>query len=327
MKPTLLVLAAGLGTRYGGLKQIDAIGPYGQTIIDYAIYDGIRAGFGKVVFVIRHYFEEAFREKVSRKFDGFVEAAYAYQELDAGLGSYPLPPEREKPWGTGHAVLVSREAIQEPFAVVNADDYYGRRALQAMVDFLAGTEGLSVEGVPPSNRGQDARDTQPRPGRTGPNDYAMVGYTLKSTLSEHGTVTRGVTECDENMFLKRVVERKKIEKTAGGIRYFDPDGTPHPLTGDELVSMNLWGFQPSIFGRIESQFARFLAEHGHEKNSELYMPSVVDELVTGGKATVKVLPTEEPWFGVTYRADKALATACIRQLIDKGIYPERLWNR
>jgi NDP-sugar pyrophosphorylase family protein len=301
MKPTLLVLAAGLGTRYGGLKQIDAIGPYGQTIIDYSIYDGIRAGFGKVVFVIRHYFEEAFREKVSRKFDGFVDTAYAYQELDAGLGGFTLPPDRQKPWGTGHAILVSREAIQGPFAVVNADDYYGRRSLQAMVGFLTGSGG--------------------------PNDYAMVGYTLKNTLSEHGTVARGVTECDERMFLQRVDERKKIEKTADGIRYFDPDGTPHPLTGEEFVSMNLWGFQPSIFEFLESQFARFLAEHGREKNSELYIPFVVDELVTGGTATVKVLHTDEPWFGVTYRADKSIATACIRKLIDKGIYPERLWNR
>ena len=300
MKPTLLVLAAGLGTRYGGLKQIDAIGPHGQTIIDYSIYDGIRAGFGKVVFVIRHHFEEAFREKVSRKFDGVVEAAYAYQELDAGLGGFSLPPDREKPWGTGHAILVSREVIREPFAVVNADDYYGRTSLQAMVGFLT------------------------NPGR--PNDYAMVGYTLKNTLSEHGTVARGVTEYDDHRFLKRVVERKKIEKTPDGIRYFDPDGTPHPLTGDEIVSMNLWGFQPSIFDHIETQFARFLTAHGHEKNSELYIPFVVDELVTGGAATVKVLHTEEPWFGVTYRADKSLASACIRKLIDQGIYPERLWD-
>jgi NDP-sugar pyrophosphorylase family protein len=301
MKPTLLVLAAGLGTRYGGLKQIDAIGPYGQTIIDYSIYDGMRAGFGKVVFVIRHYFEEAFREKVSRKFDRFVEAAYAYQELDACLDGFPLPPEREKPWGTGHAILVSRELIQGPFAVVNADDYYGRRSLQAMVGFLTDSGG--------------------------PNDYAMVGYTLKNTLTEHGTVARGVTECDENMFLKRVVERTGIKKTADGIRYFDPDGTPHSLTGDEPVSMNLWGFQPSIFEFLQSQFARFLAERGHEKNSELYIPFVVDKLVTGGTATVKVLRTDEPWFGITYRADKSIATACIRRLIDQGIYPERLWDR
>ena len=301
MKPTLLVLAAGLGTRYGGLKQIDAIGPYGQTIIDYSIYDGIRAGFGKVVFVIRHYFEEAFKAKVSSKFEGFVEAAYAYQELDTCLGTFPLPPDREKPWGTGHAIFASQKVIDGPFAVVNADDYYGRDSLKKIASFLTGGGG--------------------------PNDYAMVGYTLKNTLSEYGTVARGVAECDEHMFLTRVVERKKIEKTATGVRYLDADGTPHALTGNELVSMNLWGFEPSIFGFLESQFAKFLAEHGHEKNSEMYIPSVVDQLVTSGRAAVKVLHTEDPWFGVTYRADKSIATACIRKLTDEGVYPERLWGR
>jgi NDP-sugar pyrophosphorylase family protein len=300
MKPTLLVLAAGLGTRYGGLKQIDAIGPYDQTIIDYSIYDGLRAGFGKVVFVIRHYFEEAFREKVSRKFEDFVDMAFAYQELDACLDGFPLPPEREKPWGTGHAILVSHRIIDEPFAVVNADDYYGRDSLQAMVGFLTG-------GV-------------------GPCDYAMVGYTLKNTLSEYGTVARGVAECDDRMFLKRIAERKGIEKTAGGFRYLDADGTPHGLTGAEPVSMNLWGFQPSIFGFIESQFAAFLAEHGSQKDAELYIPTVVDALVTGEQACVKVLPTDAPWFGVTYRADRSLAAASIRKLIDSGVYPERLWS-
>ncbi|MBM4027013.1 MAG: nucleotidyltransferase [Planctomycetes bacterium] len=300
MKPTLLVLAAGLGTRYGGLKQIDAIGPYDQTIIDYAIYDGLRAGFGKVVFVIQHYFEDAFREKVSRKFEGFVEMAFAYQELNACLGDFVRPADRDKPWGTGHAILVSHGIIDEPFAVVNADDYYGRDSLGAMVGFLTGG--------------------------TGPTDYAMVGYTLKNTLSEHGSVARGVAECDDRLFLKRIVERKGIEKTANGARYRDPDGTPHPLTGDEPVSMNLWGFQPSIFGFLEAQFAGFLAEHGREKNAELYIPTVVDKLVTGGIATVKVLPSNAPWFGVTYRADKALATASMRQLIEAGVYPERLWD-
>ncbi|OHB67250.1 MAG: nucleotidyltransferase [Planctomycetes bacterium RBG_13_62_9] len=301
MKPTLLVLAAGLGTRYGGLKQIDAIGPHGQTIIDYSIYDGIQAGFDKVVFVIRHYFEEAFKEKVSSKFDGFVEAAYTYQELDACLGDFALPPDREKPWGTGHAILVSREAIDGPFAVVNADDYYGPDALKTIVEFLTQV--------------------------TAPNEYAMIGYTLKNTLSDHGTVARGVAQCDERIFLQRVVERKGMERTADGVRYIDPDGTPHMLTGDESVSMNLWGFQPSIFDHIRSQFTRFLKEHGHEKSSELYIPSVVDDLVTSGKATVKVLRTDDPWFGVTYRADSSMATASIRKLIDEGVYPEKLWSR
>jgi NDP-sugar pyrophosphorylase family protein len=300
MKPTLLVLAAGLGTRYGGLKQIDAIGPHDQTIIDYSLYDGLRAGFGNVVFVIRHYFEEAFKEKVSRKFDGFVETAYAYQELDAGLEDFPLPPDREKPWGTGHAILVARETIRGPFAVVNADDYYGRESLRKMAGFLTGGAG--------------------------PSGYAMVGYTLKNTLSDYGAVARGVAECDERMFLTRVIERKKVEKTATGVRYLDADGTAHALTGEELVSMNLWGFQPSLFGFLESQFAQFLAEHGQEKSSELYIPFVVDRLVTGGQATVKVLPTEDSWFGVTYRADKSVATACIRRLTETGVYPERLWE-
>ena len=299
MKPTLLVLAAGLGTRYGGLKQIDAIGPYGQTIIDYSIYDGLRAGFGKVVFVIRHDFEEAFKEKVSRKFEGFVEAAYAYQELDACLGDFPLPPDREKPWGTGHAILVCRDAIQGPFAVVNADDYYGRESLQKIVGFLTGrcrAERLCHGRIHAQEHLERIRDRR-----------------------------RGVAECDERMFLERVVERKKIEKTATGARYLDADGTPHALTGDEPVSMNLWGFRPSLFGFLESQFAEFLEEHGHEKDSELYIPFVVDRLVTGGQATVKVLPTDDPWFGVTYRADKSIATACMRQLIEAGVYPERLW--
>jgi NDP-sugar pyrophosphorylase family protein len=301
MKPTLLVLAAGLGTRYGGLKQIDAIGPYGQTIIDYSIYDGIRAGFGKVVFVIRHYFEEAFREKVSRKFEDFVEVAFVHQELDTCLGNFPPPSNRSKPWGTGHAILASREAIQGPFAVITADDHYGRRSFQTMVDFLTGA--------------------------IGPNDYAMVGYTLKNTLSEHGGVARAVIECDSRLFLRRIVEHKKIEKTAEGVRSVDEDGTPHVLTGDELVSMTLWGFQPSIFAHLQSQFARFLREHGHDGGGELYIPSVIDEVVTAGAATVRVLRTDEPWFGITYRADKPLVAASIRKLINAGIYPERLWDR
>ena len=213
MKPTLLVLAAGLGTRYGGLKQIDSVGPNGETLIDYSIYDGMTAAFGKVVFVIRHYFEDAFKAAVSSKFDRFVEVALAYQEMESRLGDFPPPADREKPWGTGHAILVAEEAINEPFAVINADDYYGPNSLKAIADFIG--SGVSSR------------------------QYAMVGYTLRNTLSKHGAVARGVTECDERMFLKRIVERKKIEKTPTGARYLDPDGTPHALTGDEIVSMNL----------------------------------------------------------------------------------------
>ena len=302
MKPTLLILAAGLGARYGGLKQIDPVGPNGEIIIDYSIYDAINAGFGKVVFVIRHYFESAFREKIGSKFDNLVETAYAYQELDACLDGVEPPKDRDKPWGTGHAMLVAADVVGEPFAVVNADDYYGPGSFKTMARFLTDKD-LSCD------------------------DYAMVGYTLSDTLSEYGPVSRGVCQCDGQMFLRRVVERKKVEKTATGVRYFDDDGSEHLLTGDEIVSMNLWGFQPSIFHHFQSHFRRFLEEQGNDESSELFIPTVVDEIVEKGKATVKVLRTDDAWFGVTFRRDAATAARCIRQLIDQGIYPENLWGQ
>lgn len=300
MKPTLVVLAAGLGTRYGGLKQIDAVGPNGETIIDYSIYDAMQAGFGKVVFVIRHYFEDAFREKVSSKFDRAVKTAYAYQELDACLGDFQPSADRDKPWGTGHALLVARDVVDEPFAAINADDYYGPNSFSTILRFITT---------------KDAK----------PNDYAMVGYTLRNTLSDYGAVSRGVCECDEKMFLKRIVECKKIEKRADGARYFDGDGTAHPLAGDEIVSMNLWGFQPSVFDYFQSSFDSFLRDQGDQDSAELLIPSVTDDLIQSGKATVKVLRTDDSWFGVTYRQDRSIATECVRKLIDRGIYPERLW--
>jgi len=301
MTPTLLVLAAGLGTRYGGLKQIDSIGRNGETIIDYSVYDSIRAGFGRAVFVIRRSFAEEFREKVSSKFDKLIETAYAYQEMDACLGDFKLPNGREKPWGTGHAILVCRDLIHEPFAVVNADDYYGAHSLGIMADFLATKDVAST-------------------------DYGMVGFVLRNTLSEYGPVSRGVSQCDEHMMLKKVVERKKIEKTSDGARYLDPDGQPHPLAGDEIVSMNLWGFLPSVFPRLQAQFDRFLRDRGAEPKAELFIPSVVDALIGSGKATVKVLRTDDTWFGVTYRPDRDIAVRCMRRLIEAGVYPERLWG-
>jgi len=301
MTPTLLVLAAGLGTRYGGLKQIDSIGRNGETIIDYSVYDSIRAGFGRAVFVIRRSFAEEFREKVSSKFDKLIETAYAYQEMDACLGDFKLPKGREKPWGTGHAILVCRDLIHEPFAIVNADDYYGAHSLGIMAGFLATKDVASM-------------------------DYGMVGFVLRNTLSEYGPVSRGVSQCDGHMMLKKVVERKKIEKTSDGVRYLDPDGQPHPLAGDEIVSMNLWGFLPSVFPHLQAQFDRFLRDHGAEPRAELYIPSVVDALLGSGKATVKVLRTDDTWFGVTYRPDRDIAVRCMRRLIGDGVYPERLWG-
>ena len=301
MKAALLVLAAGLGTRYGGLKQIDAVGPNGETIIDYSVYDAMKAGFGKVVFVIRHYFEDAFRDKVSARFDNFVKIAYAYQEIDSCLGDFEPCAGREKPWGTGHAILVARDVIEGSFSVVNADDYYGPNSFKTILDFISAPD-------------------------TADNEHAMVGYTLRNTLSDYGVVSRGVCDCDSRMFLKKIVERKAIKKTADGARYFDPDGTEHQLRGDETVSMNLWGFQPSVFEHFKSHFDRFLEIHSGQTDAELLIPSVADELITSGKATIKVLHTDDPWFGVTYRQDNSVARRCIRELIDKGVYPERLWD-
>jgi UTP-glucose-1-phosphate uridylyltransferase len=302
MKPTLLILAAGLGTRYGGLKQIDPIGPNGEIIIDYSIYDALHAGFGQLVFVIQHCFEDAFKRKIGSKFDKRIETSYAYQELNAGLDGFVPPADRERPWGTGHAVLVAQDVIHEPFAVINADDYYGPGAIRTMAEFLARTD---LSG----------------------NDYAMVGYTLRDTLSEYGPVSRGVCECNDQMFLRRVIERQKIERTATGIRARDSDGMERSLTGAEIVSMNLWGFQPSVFDYLQARFRRFLTEHGSDKTAELYIPTVVDELVESGKARVRVLHADDPWFGVTFRRDAAIAAACLRKLIDQGLYPENLWGQ
>jgi hypothetical protein len=315
MKPTLLILAAGLGTRYGGLKQIDPVGPNSEIIIDYAIYDAINAGFGKLVFVIRHYFESAFKEKIGSKFDNLVETAYAYQEVDTCLGDFEPPKDRDKPWGTGHAILIAGDIIHEPFAVINADDYYGPNSFRTMAQFLA-TPAYAGVNLSPRKRGDLSC-----------NDYAMVGYTLKDTLGEYGPVCRGVCQCDEQMFLRRVTERRNIESTATGARYFEDDGTERFLSGNEIVSRNLWGFQPSIFHHLKVHFQRFLKERGGERNSELFIPTVIDELVEEEKVTVKVLRTNDKCFGVTYRRDAPIATRFIRQLIDQGLYPEDLWEQ
>jgi UTP-glucose-1-phosphate uridylyltransferase len=309
MKPTLLILAAGLGTRYGGLKQIDSVGPNGEILIDYAIYDAVKAGFGKLVFVIQHYFERAFKEKIGDKFSGIVQTAYAYQELDACLDGFEPPKDRSKPWGTGHAVLVARDVIHEPFAVINADDYYGPHSFETMARFLSREDASHSE-------------------------YAVAGYTLKDTLSEYGAVCRGVCRCGEGprpaqnqeMFLREIVERKGVERASGRVRYCDDNGTEHFLTGDEIVSMNLWGFQPSIFDYLQSHFRRFLREHGSKNSAELFIPTVIDALIRGGEVTVEVLRCDERWFGITYRRDATIAARCIRKLIADGLYPENLWE-
>ena len=297
----MLIIAAGMGNRYGGLKQIDPVGPNGQIIIEYSMFDAIAAGFDKIVFVIRRYFEDAFKEKISKKLENKVKTAYAYQELDSCLGGFAVPSGRRKPWGTGHAVLVAEESIAGPFAVINADDYYGPNSFKTMKHHL-GTTAADCE-----------------------NEYAMIGYTLRNTLSEYGAVCRGVCQCDEQMLLKRIVERIGVEKQGDGARCLDEMGKPMLLTGDEVVSTNFWGFHPSVFGHLERLFRNFLDESGQDMTAEFYIPTAVDTLIHNGSIRVKVLPAKDNWFGVTYRQDMPAARKCIRELIDKGVYPERLW--
>lgn len=300
-KPTLLVLAAGIGSRYGGLKQMESVGPGGEVVLDYSVYDALRAGFEKIVFVIRHDIENDFREIVGRKYEGRAKVHYVFQELNLLPSGCVVPKERSKPWGTAHATLMAEEVIEEPFAVINADDYYGVSAFHLMGDYL-------------SKRSEDDKA------------YAMVGFTLRDTLSEHGQVARGICECDERGKLLRVVERTKIEKEGRGARYVDEDGSKHSLTGDEVVSMNFWGFTPSVFCHLHEQFEVFLEEHHDDLKAEFFIPTAVDRLISGALATVEVLPSRSRWFGITYREDKPLLVNGIRELIRQGEYPEKLWN-
>jgi len=301
MKPTLLVLAAGIGSRYGGLKQLDPIGPSGEVIIDYSIYDAIRAGFGKVVFVIRQEIEADFRQVISRRYEGRIEIAYAYQELDCLPPSFSVPAERVKPWGTGHAVLVAKELIHEPFAVINADDFYGRSGYQLLADYLSSAEDNSTA------------------------DYCMVGFILRNTLSEHGYVSRGVCETDSADYLSDVVERTKIEKSDNQAIFTNENEQTINLTADEIVSMNMWGFPPCLFRHLETQFAGFMESRGQELKSEFFIPTVVNNLIQDGSAKVKILKSEDRWFGVTYPEDKPVVVENVRQLIAQGIYPEKLF--
>lgn len=296
MQPTLLLLAAGMGSRYGGLKQLDAMGPSGQTMIDYAVTDAIRGGFGKVVFVIRKDFEAAFREQVGDALAGKIEIAYAFQDLDDLPGNHKLPAGRTKPWGTAHAVRAARGCIDAPFAVINADDFYGRAAYAQMATHLRECDtsgGLSA---------------------------SMVGYTLGLTLSPHGTVNRGICTL-RNGLLQRVEEYTVIGTDADGqLRGNNLTGERVPLDSAAMVSMNFWGFTPAIFEPLEAGFEAFLRERGTEAKSEYYLPSVVDALIHSGGLDCPVLRTESPWFGVTYPQDKARVVDSIRALTEAGDY-------
>ncbi|MCD4698744.1 MAG: nucleotidyltransferase [Bacteroidales bacterium] len=301
MKPTLLILAAGMGSRYGGLKQVDPVGPNGEAIIDYSIYDAIRTGYGKVVFVIRESFADAFKGTFNKKLEGKIEVEYVYQELDNIPEGIPVNPERTKPWGTGHAVLVAKNVINGPFVVINADDFYGPSSYQLLTDYFKVIEDSKGE------------------------NYSMVGYGLEHTLSEHGHVSRGVCEKDKNDFLQTVVERTQIERIDGKIISQIDENTQMELTGKEVVSMNTWGFAPSFFQYLESFFAEFIKENANNPKAEFYIPTVVNELINKGKITLKVLESKDMWFGVTYKEDKDSAVSSINALIKSGVYPSKLW--
>ncbi len=299
MKPTLLVLAAGMGSRYGGLKQLDDVGPAGETIIDYAVYDAIQAGFGKVVFVIRESFETAFREQITGSFKDQIPVHFVHQEVNTPIEGIDDLPERSKPWGTAHAVLMAADVIQEPFAVVNADDFYGRGSFESMSVFLSQKAAAS--------------------------HYCMVGFVLKNTLSKNGSVSRGVCSMDADNLLQDVVERTKIQREGEQVFFVD-QAKKYPLSEEALVSMNLWGFHPSIFAHIHQQFIDFVAAHRDQPKEEFYIPLVVNQLLQTKQAKVSVLPSNEQWYGVTYKEDKESVQNSLFQLAEQGRYPNPIWG-
>ncbi len=309
MKPTLVVLAAGMGSRYGGLKQVDPVGPSGEAILDYSVFDAHRAGFGKVVFIIRKDIEQVFREQVGSKYEGLLPVEYAFQDITDLPAPFTVPEGRTKPWGTAHAIRAARHVVHEPFAAINADDFYGRDAFQKLAAFLGNATGrLGTIGA------------------TRPGHFAMVGYKLSLTLSENGSVARGICSLNDAGQLTKVVEHVKLVKTPTGAHDDDPAAEEKDFTGDERVSMNLWGFTPDLFDTLETRFPEWLAQNAAREKSEWYIPFVVDEMIHEGKATVDVLPTDSSWFGVTYREDKPFVTAEIRKLVEAGEYPMSLFG-
>lgn len=301
MKPTLFVLAAGMGSRYGGLKQLDGLGPNGETIMDYSIFDAIRGGFGKVVFVIRKDFEEDFREKILNKYIDHIPVELVFQSPDKLPEGFTCPADRVKPWGTNHAVMMGKDAINEPFAVINADDFYGRDSFAVLGKWLSEMNGKT-------------------------NRYCMVGYRVGNTLSESGSVSRGVCSMDSNRMLTDVVERTKIERIDGKVQYKDENDQWVAIDDNTPVSMNMWGFTPDYFAHSDAAFIEFLNANIGNLKSELYIPTVVNKLIQEGTSTVEVLDTTASWFGVTYAEDRPSVVAKIQALVDAGEYPERLFK-
>lgn len=299
----LIVMAAGIGSRYGGLKQVDPVGPAGEKIVDYSVYDAGRAGFGRVVFVIRREMEDEFRERIGRRIEERIETAYAYQELEPLPEGFTVPEGRGKPWGTAHAVLVCRDQVRTPFAVINADDFYGPSAFHAVCDYL-----------------KNVRE------RDGVIEGCLVGYLLGNTLSEHGYVSRGVCEIASDGTLRAIREREKIRRFRDGVRHTEDGKNWIELPADSVVSMNLWGFTPALFGELETGFLSFLERRGSDPKAEYFLPERIGQLTAGGRARVKVLRTEERWFGITYREDRPAVEQAVRALVERGVYPPSLWN-
>lgn len=302
MKPTLFVLAAGMGSRYGGLKQLDGVGPSGETIMDYSVYDAVKAGFGKVVFVIRKDFEQDFLEKVASKYEHLIPVEIVFQAVDDLPEGFEAPAGRTKPWGTNHAVLMGRHVIHEPFAVINADDFYGRDSFEVLARELVSMAGKE-------------------------NQYCMVGYRVGNTLSDSGTVSRGVCQTDENGYLTGVVERTDIQRVDGEIVFTDEQGKKIVLEENTPVSMNMWGFTPDYFAHSVVAFEEFLKEHLHSEKGEYYIPTVVNDLINRGVSSCKVLDTTAKWFGVTYAADRPGVVAKLEALVEAGEYPRNLLGK
>ncbi len=301
MKPTLFILAAGMGSRYGGLKQLDGLGPNGETIMDYSVFDAIRGGFGKIVFVIRKSFEQDFREKVLSKYENHIPVEVVFQDINDLPAGFTCPEGREKPWGTNHAVLMGKDVINEPFAVINADDFYGRDSFAVLGKYLS-----------------ELKDGQK-------NKYCMVGFRVGNTLSESGTVARGVCSTDANALLETVVERTEIMRIDRNVSYKDEDGNWVVIEDNTPVSMNMWGFTPDYFKYSEEYFIEFLKENISNLKCEYFIPLMVNKLITEKTATVEVLDTTSKWFGVTYAADRQSVVDKIQALINAGEYPEKLF--
>jgi len=301
---TLVVMAAGSGSRYGGLKQIDPVGPSGEVVLDYSVFDALRAGFGRVVFIIRKDIEEAFRERIGRRIELAADTAYVFQSLDQVPPGFRVPEDRKKPWGTAQAILSCEDAVRTPFLAINADDYYGRTAFEAMAEYL----------------GRDA-------GVKGVHEFAMVGYRLANTLSEHGTVARGVCTATTEGYLVGIRELLKIRKFGDAVEHTENDADWTPLDPKSWTSMNFWGFTPGLFAELEARFPEFLRTRTASiLKAEFLIPEVVGALLREGRARVRILPTRERWFGVTYPEDRPAFRTAILELIEAGVYPRDLWS-